>query len=527
MTIRRRLREHSLGRLADVRLRTKLALAISVVLAIIAGFVYLYFPHVQKAQAVRALTNRGKSIASMSAYGVGAGLYFEDTVATKAGYQGALHNADLRYLVVYDSLQRPFASYNPLGLALRSHTSGMIDESVLLTDEMVHLSVPIMTQGHLIGQLQIGMSMEEIQMEEAVAKSSTALVSAFILLAGAFVSWLLGSVATRPLSEVVQTAEQIAGGDLTKRVKRETNDEVGHLAKSFNKMIGTLEVAHESLKKANVSLEEQKLSLSAEVLERTKVEAELRVFTSRLEQSNRELQEFASIASHDLQEPLRKVRAFGDRLAAKSGAVLDDQSRDYLQRMQNAASRMQVLINDLLTYSRVTTKAQPFVTVDLNQITREVLSDLEVRVEEVSGRIELGTLPAVKAEPLQMRQLMQNIIGNALKYRRPEIPPVVRIFSKHGDGEWRIVVEDNGIGFEQQYASKIFGIFQRLHGREEYEGTGVGLAVCQKIVSRHGGQIDAEGFPGSGARFTIRLPINTEEDTTDGERVETDHVVAC
>jgi light-regulated signal transduction histidine kinase (bacteriophytochrome) len=246
---------------------------------------------------------------------------------------------------------------------------------------------------------------------------------------------------------------------------------------------------------------------------------EMRSYATRLEQSNRELQDFASVASHDLQEPLRKVQAFSDRLKSKYAASIDDQGRDYLDRVQNAAKRMQTLINDLLTFCRVTTKAQPFVPVDIAAATRDVVSDLEVRIEQVRGRVELGELPTVEADPLQVRQLMQNLISNALKYYRPEEAPVVKVYSRPvrddrnpapADGRrelWEILVEDNGIGFDEVYNERIFTIFQRLHGRTEYEGTGIGLAVCRKIAERHGGSITARSTLGKGSTFVVTLPV--------------------
>ncbi len=245
--------------------------------------------------------------------------------------------------------------------------------------------------------------------------------------------------------------------------------------------------------------------------------AELKSYAARLERSNKELQDFASVASHDLQEPLRKIQAFGDRLQSKCGAALDDQGRDYLERIRNAAKRMQVLINDLLTFSRVTTKAQPFVPTDLGATTREVVNDLEARIEEVQGRVELGDLPLVEADPLQMRQLMQNLIGNALKYHRRDVPPVVKVYSQpvadRARDQCQILIDDNGIGFEEIYAERIFTIFQRLHGRSEYEGTGVGLAVCRKIVERHGGSITARSTPGAGSSFIVTLPTRHAKET--------------
>ena len=240
----------------------------------------------------------------------------------------------------------------------------------------------------------------------------------------------------------------------------------------------------------------------------------LRAYATRLERSNRELETFASVASHDLQEPLRKIRAFGDRLTSKYGAALEPGASDYLARMCGAAARMQDLIENLLTFSRVTTKAQPFASVDLGSVTRDALSDLESRVAESRGHVELGELPSVCADATQMQQLMQNLLGNALKFHRAGVPPLVHVSSRAlpgGDGV-EIAVKDNGLGFEQQYAERIFGMFQRLHGRSEFQGTGIGLAICRKIVERHNGTIVARGVPGEGAVFTVTLPYRQPEE---------------
>ena len=249
-------------------------------------------------------------------------------------------------------------------------------------------------------------------------------------------------------------------------------------------------------------------------------EAELKKFAAKLESSNRELQDFASVASHDLQEPLRKIQAFGDRLKTKHGEALGVGGRDYLERMQNAAGRMQTLINDLLTFSRVTTKAQPFVRVELAEVAAGVLSDLEARVERSGGRVEMGEMLTLDADPLQMRQLLQNLIGNALKFHQPEEPPLVRVWCERvapGDADGagaagsdlcRLFVKDNGIGFDEKYLDRIFTVFQRLHGRHAYEGTGVGLAVCRRIAERHGGSITATSEPGRGSTFAVTLPTS-------------------
>lgn len=257
------------------------------------------------------------------------------------------------------------------------------------------------------------------------------------------------------------------------------------------------------------------LSAIVDITERKQREEERRRFTARLEQSNRELQDFAYVSSHDLQEPLRKIQAFGDRLRSQYSAALGDEGRDYVNRMQKAATRMRTLIEDLLQFSRVTTKAQPFVSVDLNNIVAEVLDDLEVCLETSGGRVSVGRLPTIDADPLQMRQLFQNLIGNALKFRRPDAPPAIDIRAEmlgSGDGVpaeplCEITVADNGIGFDIKYARRIFDVFQRLHERDQYEGSGIGLSICRKIAERHCGSIAAQALLGEGATFIISLPV--------------------
>jgi len=242
-----------------------------------------------------------------------------------------------------------------------------------------------------------------------------------------------------------------------------------------------------------------------------------------LARSNNELEQFAFVASHDLQEPLRKIQAFGDRLKAKCDAANLQEGRDYLDRMQNAAARMQTLIYDLLTFSRVISRTEPFVPINLNTVTKEIISDLEVRIEKTGGRVEVGELPTIYADSTQMRQLLQNLIGNALKFHAPGTPPIVRVVSRtiprptppageereEANVEWcELSISDNGIGFDEKYLDRIFAVFQRLHGRQEYEGTGIGLAVCRRIVDRHGGTITARSKPGEGATFLIGLPLH-------------------
>jgi signal transduction histidine kinase len=237
-------------------------------------------------------------------------------------------------------------------------------------------------------------------------------------------------------------------------------------------------------------------------------------YTQKLEHSNRELIDFAYVASHDLQEPLRKIEAFGDRLLKKYSSILPEDGKMFVDRMHTAAGRMRSLINDLLSYSRITTNAKPFQMVSLRDVLSDVMSDLQIRIEENSAKIEFGELLSIECDPTQMRQLLQNLVGNALKFRKPDVSPVVKVQTKlvrdQGDPNSIpsviITIEDNGIGFDNQFKDQIFTIFQRLHSRNEYEGTGIGLATCRKIVERHGGIILADGHVNEGSKFFITLP---------------------
>jgi PAS domain S-box-containing protein len=247
---------------------------------------------------------------------------------------------------------------------------------------------------------------------------------------------------------------------------------------------------------------------------------ELKQREANLELSNQELQQFASVASHDLQEPLRKIEAFGDRLNKLCGASLGEEATLYLERMLSSTKRMRKLISDLLAYSRVTTKSRPFEACNFKTIAKEVVSDLQIQIEESGARMEIDDLPVIDADATQMRQLLQNLISNALKFRRKDVTPVVTVSGRilNGGGSagglgrragdyLELNVTDNGIGFDMKYVGRIFNIFQRLHNRNEYDGTGIGLATCRKIVERHGGTLHAVGNPENGTTITAVLPL--------------------
>ncbi len=248
---------------------------------------------------------------------------------------------------------------------------------------------------------------------------------------------------------------------------------------------------------------EKKLAME----ERQRAEEALIRQTEELARSNRELEQFAHVASHDLQEPLRKIITFGDRLREHSASELDEMGRGYLQRMQHAALRMRELVEGLLQYSTISSEVEVLETLNLETLVHGVLTDLEVSVSKLRANIEVSKLPTIRGDAIQMRQLFQNLIANALKFSKRDVTPHIKIKSRDlKNGFVDITVEDNGVGFDEKYADRIFMPFQRLHNLEEFDGRGMGLTICHRIVQRHGGQIVAKSTPGKGSTFIITLP---------------------
>lgn len=242
-----------------------------------------------------------------------------------------------------------------------------------------------------------------------------------------------------------------------------------------------------------------------EVKRRKAAEEKLKLLAAELNRSNNDLNDFASIVAHDLQEPLRKIITFGDLLEQTVGS-LGDKEKDYIDRMTNAADRMQKFISSLLEYSRVEKEPRLFESSDLGQIVSQVISDLEPRIADARGQIEVEKLPTLVADKTQMHQLFQNLIGNALKFHKKSETPLVKIYSRHEKtGSYKIFIEDNGIGIDEQYFEKILKPFERLHSRDKYEGSGIGLAICCKIAARHGGKLTVKSRPGKGAIFCVTL----------------------
>jgi light-regulated signal transduction histidine kinase (bacteriophytochrome) len=262
----------------------------------------------------------------------------------------------------------------------------------------------------------------------------------------------------------------------------------------------------EDLELERVKVEGVNRRLQTEIDVRTRAEESLREYSAQLARSNADLQQFAYVASHDLQEPLRAVSSFSQLLARRYQGKLDSDADDFIAYIVEGAKRMQTLINDLLAFSRVGTRDTPFARVECESILEAATENLDVAIAEAGAEITHDPLPALFADATQLIQLFQNLLSNAIKFARPEQAPRVHVSSERRGSAWQFSVRDNGIGIDPQYFDRIFVIFQRLHGREKYPGTGIGLAICKRIVERHGGRIWVESERGKGSNFHFVIP---------------------
>jgi signal transduction histidine kinase len=281
---------------------------------------------------------------------------------------------------------------------------------------------------------------------------------------------------------------------------------VDYLAKPFEPSVlrAKVEVFVELYEK-NRLLEAQSALLAERLAERDRAQQALARQATELERSNAELEQFAHVVSHDLQEPLHTLTGFLDFLADEYRDQLDENGQLYIDKARGGAERMRELVRDLLEYAQVSTTGQPFEPVDCNEVVREALDELGGVITDSGAELIVDTLPTVPGDPFQLRQLFANLFDNAVKFRGDEAPQV-KVTAEQGDGEWLFAVHDNGIGIDPRYAIHVFTIFQRLHGRDDYGGTGVGLAICKKIVERHGGRIWLDSDAGKGCTVHFTLP---------------------
>ncbi|MCB0323034.1 MAG: HAMP domain-containing protein [Bdellovibrionales bacterium] len=440
----------------------------------------------------RALERELFTVADIIGSNVVAALTFRDHQAAQATLHSLERLPSVHTAVIYSHEGKVLASYTRAGASLAVPLEIPRHRRSTSSARSAEVFTPIEFEGETIGYLYLQSGTEAMFQELRTQLLLMALLLALALLTAGVIAVPLQRAIAEPILRLRAVAERITREENYQiRASSEPLDEIAALATSFNELIERVEKREASLRQS---------------------QGDLRELNEALRRSNAELSEFAHIASHDLQEPLRKIQTFGDRLKVKCGPELSPDAMRYLERTDAAAGRMRNLIDDLLALSRVMAKGKEFGAVELRPLLLEVLDALSERIREESADVQCRELPTVYGDRSQLFRLFQNLIGNALKYHRPDIAPKIVIYAEQDAASptsefTTILIEDNGIGFDQQYAEQIFKPFHRLHSREAYPGTGIGLAICQKIVERHGGTIAARGVEDRGACFLLRLPV--------------------
>ncbi len=441
---------------------------------------------------------------------------------------------------IYDDKGAVFASFVPSGHSPSSYAPPIEGRGHVLQNRHVRVYHPIDVRGERIGTVGIEDSLETVREAARRNAAMLAIVMSGALLLALATAARLQTLISRPILALARTARNISSeGDYSQRADLLGSDEIVSLKEAFNEMLRVIQQRDRDLSEEirirskvegdlrnhrdqleelvmarTEELERANLDLRNEIQEHERAERLLRRTLTELETTNSELERFAQVAAHDLQEPLRKMLAFGDRLRSTKGTHLSEQADDYLTRLTQSAHQMQFLINDLLEFSKLGRRKPAFRSVDLNGIVDQALKELRDESDAAGASIRVGVLPTIDAEHPQMLQLFRHLISNAIKFRRSDTPLFIEIATTATDDDKMvsIAIKDNGMGFDQKYASRIFEIFQRLHARHVYEGTGIGLAICQRITDVHGGTITATAAPDMGSTFTLTLPKTQQFD---------------
>lgn len=392
----------------------------------------------------------------------------------------------INYAEVYGETDTVVTSYTKMGRT-KVDVPLFNTKSYIFVENMLHLRKTIIQDGVYTGYLYFQINMEAMKSHKNDLYKSMAITFLIILVLAVVLSILFQKIITKPILELKQITTDMAGSNqYDNKIEVKGYGEIRSLYKSFSMMISEIN------------------SYNAQTIEANN---KLKKYTHELEDSNKELENFAYVASHDLQEPLRKILTFSSRIDELEKDDLNERFVKYLEIITRSSYRMQSLINDLLTFSRVKTDVKHIKKIDLNVVLKDVLDDLDLMINKFKAKILADKLPMIEGEEIQLRQVFQNIISNSIKYAKPGVSPEINIrILKNTNSLVEISFDDNGIGFKNDYAEKIFTIFQRLHGKNEYEGTGLGLAIVRKIVQRHNGSIYAKGELGKGATFILNLP---------------------
>lgn len=461
---------------------------------------------------VRNLT----SLADVLSVNSTAALQFEAPSSAEETLAGLKAQPHITTACFYDGHGRVFATYARSGT--KAEVPARVGEiGAQFEPNRLVLFQPVTLDNKPLGTIYLQADLEQYNARIRLY----AKVVILVLLSALFVLFALSAglqqVISKPILALARTAKLVSERkDYALRAEKFGHDELGQLTDAFNEMLAQIQQREAALRKVHEELElrvhertaelaRANAALRAEVVERKRVEEQIQQKSLELERSNKELEQFAYIASHDLQEPLRMVSSYLQLLQQRLAGKLDADATDFMGYVTEGADRMRALIRDLLEYSRVGRKAKQVAAVDTATVLGNVLTNLEPTIKETEARITHGPLPTITADETELTQLFQNLIGNALKFHGRH-PPKVRIEAAHNNAEWVFSVRDNGIGIDPQYADRVFVVFQRLHNRDKYPGTGIGLAICKKIVERHGGRIWVESQADEGATFYFSIP---------------------
>jgi signal transduction histidine kinase len=473
---------------------TQIIMTTSAAAVVMAGILFIGVSYLMARQtSIRDL----QGLAQVTGQNCAAGLAFDIPSDAESVLASLKVKPTIMQARVLGEAGRPFVGFAQPGMtdavpAFRAREDGQFT----LRDGTLWVFQPIVRDGRFLGTLCLQDSLGDVR--SSLRRSIGLLLAVMALALGAAygLAAQLRQVVAKPIQELTAMARAVSERpDYSARAVKRSDDEIGVLAESLNTMLERVAEREAALQDAKRQLEMAHADLEKKVDERT----------AELARSNRDLQQFAYVASHDLQEPLRTVGSYVQLLTKRYKDRLDGDAEDFVRFIVDGVARMQHRIAAVLAYSRVETRGKPFAAVSVETVLEEALQGLKALLQETEATVTHGPLPTVRGDSEQLVQLFQNLIGNSLKFRGAE-KPAIRISAADSNGQWIFAVQDNGIGFEPQYRERIFGMFQRLHSMGKYPGTGIGLALCRKLVERHGGRIWAESEEGRGATFKFTLP---------------------